>query len=62
MDVTNVDASNDLGAINVLDKSMAEHEAKDEDGYNLPTIKLEFRNRNLYKPLLDTRIYQRDLY
>ena len=38
VDVTNVDVFNDHGAINVLDKSMAEHEAKNEDGYNLPAI------------------------
>ena len=38
VDVTSVDASNDLGAISVLDKRMDEHEAKDEDGYNLPAI------------------------
>ena len=65
VDVTNVDVSknmsNDHGAINVLDKSVAEHEAKNEDGYNLPAIYLEFRNRNIDRPLLDTCIYQRDL-
>ena len=38
VDVTSVDASNDLGAISVLDKRKDEYEAKDEDGYNLPAI------------------------